>query len=121
MRRRDRVGLGGPVVRLVRRRGRVEHRRGRRLRRQQDRGGRGRGVVGPGPGAGGREHLDDLDVPEHPVLGGAAVRHVVGDGVPPGRDAAVGPEVLVAALAGPEAGLELITVLSFCIVHLNVN
>jgi hypothetical protein len=42
----------------------------------------------------GGEHLHDLDVPEHPVLRGGAVRHVVRDRVPPRREAAVGAEVV---------------------------
>jgi hypothetical protein len=50
-------------------------RRGRRVRHLH---GRGLGALGPR-----REHLDDLDIPEHPVLRGGAVRHVMGDGVRP--------------------------------------
>uniref|UniRef100_A0A453M4F8 Uncharacterized protein n=1 Tax=Aegilops tauschii subsp. strangulata TaxID=200361 RepID=A0A453M4F8_AEGTS len=111
-RRRGRLGLGGPVVRLVGGGGGPELGRGRRVRREGG-GGRRRGLLGRGRGRAGGEHLHDLDVPEHPVLGGGAVRHVVGDGVAPGRDAPVGAEVLVpapadAAGAGLEAHLEAV-------------
>ncbi|CAL4927869.1 unnamed protein product [Urochloa decumbens] len=80
-RRRRRVRLGWPVAR---RRRVSELRRGRRLR-QHD--GRGFGALGPR-----REDLHDLDVPEHPVLRGGAVGHVVRDGVPPRREPPVGAE-----------------------------
>lgn len=37
-------------------------------------------------------YLDDVDVPEDPILGGSPVGDVVSDGVAPGWDAAVGAE-----------------------------
>lgn len=44
--------------------------------------------------------LDDVNVPEDPVRGAGAVGDVVGHGVAPGREAAVGPEEV--AVAGAE-------------------
>jgi len=90
------VGLGRPVVR--RRRRVSELRRGRRVRHLDWRGFR---ALGPR-----RDHLHDLDVPEHPVLRGGAVRDVVGDGVPPGREPPVGAEEV--AVPRLEARLEAV-------------
>jgi hypothetical protein len=48
-------------------------------------GGGGRGVR-LGRAVPRRRRVPDLDVPEHPVLRGGAVRHVVGDGVTPRQE-----------------------------------
>lgn len=62
------------------------------------RGRRGRG--------GARDDVDDIDVPQNPILGGGAVRDVMGDGVAPRREAAVGAEEV--AVAGLELDLDAV-------------
>jgi hypothetical protein len=79
----------------------AEVRRGPRVRQLGD--GRGAGALGPRRG---REELHDLDVPEHPVLRGGAVGHVVGYRVAPGREPPVGVEEV--ARLGAEARLEAV-------------
>ena len=78
----------------------AELRRGRRVRQLSD--GRGASALGRRR----REELHDLDVPEHPVLRGGAVWHVVGDGVPPRREPAVSAEEV--PRLGPEPRLEAV-------------
>jgi hypothetical protein len=79
----------------------AEVQRGRRVRQLGD--GRGADALGRRRR---REELHDLDVPEHPVLCGGAVGHVVGDGVPLGREPPVGAEEV--ARLGAEARLEAV-------------
>ena len=66
----------------------------------------GRLIRHAGRSRGAGDYVDDVDVPQNPILCGGAVGDIVGDGIAPWREAAVGAEEV--AVAGLELGLDAV-------------